>query len=142
MKKNLIFIGLAVLAMAGCQEKEGPETPAAEVDKTIQVTGVEWAADDVVGVYTTANQNLEFKNSEAGFTGKIAFDSKVLAAYYPYVSGVKAEANAFPVAIPTEVAAGSALPVFYAGAADESENVKLVQMESFSSRLNSSRIFL
>ena len=136
MKKTLLFIGLAVLAMAGCQKVEGPDkpdtpdVPVADVEKTIQVTGVEWAADDVVGVYTTANQNLEFKNSDAGFTGKISPDSKVLAAYYPYVSGAKAAANAFPVAIPAEVAAGAALPVFYAGAADESENVNLVQMLS------------
>ena len=63
MKKNLLFIGLAVLAMAGCQKVEGPDkpdtpdVPVADVEKTIQVTGVEWAADDVVGVYTTANQN-------------------------------------------------------------------------------------
>ena len=88
MKKNILFIGLAVLAMAGCQEKEQPDTPdvpVADVEKTIQVTGVEWAADDVVGVYTTANQNLEFKNSDAGFTGKIAPDSKVIAAYYPFI---------------------------------------------------------
>ena len=71
MKKNLLFIGLAVLAMAGCQKVEGPDkpdtpdtpdVPVADVEKTIQVTGVEWTADDVVGVYTTSNQNLEFKN--------------------------------------------------------------------------------
>lgn len=130
MKKNLLFIGLTVLALAGCQEKEGPEAPVADVDKTIQVTGVEWTAEDVVGVYTTVNDNLEFKNSEAGFTGKISVDSKVVAAYYPYVSGANAPVGAFPVAIPTEVAAGDALPEFYAGAADETENVSLVQMLS------------
>lgn len=50
MKKNLLFIGLAVLAMAGCQKVEGPDkpdtpdtpdVPVADVEKTIQVTGVE-----------------------------------------------------------------------------------------------------
>ena len=136
MKKNLLFIGLAVLAMAGCQKVEGPdkpetpETPVATVDKTIQVTGVEWTENDVVGVFTTADKNLEFKNSEAGFTGKIAADSKVIAAYYPYVAGEMAAANAFPVVIPAAVTAGDALPAFYAGAADESENVELKQMLS------------